>query len=295
MSNPTEIKLAKWPFFLGDAVLLGVAYFIYLLHGKGNMTQLEFFFILVCGLVGAGLAVAPFLLEYRAAVKMVETNAVVSTILHIQNLEEVARNITTATAQWQGVQEHSNGAINAAKQIGDKMAAEANNFAEFMKTANDAEKGTLRLEVEKLRRSEAEWLTLIVHLMDHTYALYRGGTRTGQAPLIEQLTRFQATCREAVRRVGLIPVVPAENEKFDPEFHQSPDSQADSMADARIKETIATGYTYQGRLIRPPVVALQNPPPPSLAKGAAAPAAETGKRAPTPKPDEESLEEPTLL
>jgi molecular chaperone GrpE (heat shock protein) len=295
MSNSTEIKLAKWPFFAADAVLLGVAYFIYWMHGKGAMTQLELFYVLVCGLLGAGLAVTPFLLEYRTSVKMVETNAVVSTILHIQNLEDVARNITTATAQWQGVQEHSNGAIAAAKQISDKMAVEANNFAEFLKQANDTEKGTLRLEVEKLRRSEAEWLALIVHLMDHTYALYRGGARTGQPALIEQLTRFQATCREAIRRVGLVPIIPAENEKFNPEIHQSPDSQADSMANARIKETIATGYTYQGRLIRPPVVALQNPPPPSLAKGAAAPAAESIKPAPTPKPDEESLEEPTLL
>ena len=295
MTNQTDIKLAKWPFFLADAMLLGVAYFIYTLHGKGAWGYLDWLFIFLCGAVGAGLAVTPFLLEYRAAVKMVETNAVVSTILHLQNLEDVARNITTATAQWQGVQEHSTGAIAAAKQIGDKMAAEANNFGEFLKQANDTEKSTLRLEVEKLRRSEAEWLGLIVHLMDHTYALYRGGARTGQPALIEQLTRFQATCREAIRRVGLIPIVPEENEKFDPEIHQSPDSQADSMANARIKETIATGYTYQGRLIRPPVVALQNPPPPSLAKGAAATATETAKPAPAPQREEESLEEPTLL
>ena len=51
------------------------------------------------------------------------------------------------------------------------------------------------------------------------------------------------------------------------------------LISANIKDTIATGYTYQGRLIRPPVVSLQNPPPPSLAKSSA----DSGKT-PAPKP-----------
>lgn len=292
MSNPTEIKVPKWPFFLGDAVILGVAYFFHSLQGKGPMSYLEAYFLLFCGIVGAAFAVTPYFLEYRAAVKLTETGAMVSTLAQIQNLEDVARNITSATAQWQGVQEHSKGAITAAKEIGNKMAEEANNFAEFMQKANDAEKGTLRLEVEKLRRAEGEWLQIIVHLMDHTYALYQGGVRTGQPALIEQLTRFQATCRDAVRRIGLVPVVPAADEKFDPEIHQSPDSQAESMASAKIKETIVVGYTYQGRLIRQPLVALQNPPPQSAAKSVADAAKATGTK---PAEAEESLGEPTLL
>src|ERR1700722_15362178 len=179
MSNPTEIKLAKWPFLLGDAILLGLAYLIYSQHGKIPMGGLAIFLFWSCGVVGAVLAVTPYLLEYRAAVKMVETGAVVSTIAQIQNLEEVARNISTATSQWQGVQEHSTRAISAAKLIGDKMAEEANNFTEFMKKANDAEKGTLRLEVEKLRRAEGEWLQVLVRLMDHVFALHAAAVRTG--------------------------------------------------------------------------------------------------------------------
>ena len=291
MSYPKEIKLAKWPFFTGDAVLLGVAYFIYTQHGKGPMTQLELFFFLLCGVLGAALAVAPYLLEYKASVKLVETGAMVDTISQIQNLEELAREIAAATAQWQGVQEHSNGAVAAARQIGDRMAQEANNFAEFMQKANDAEKGTLRLEVEKLRRAENEWLQIMVHLLDHTYALYTGGLRTGQPALIEQLSRFQNSCREAVRRIGLVPVVPAKDDKFDPQLHQSPDSQAESMASARIQDTIAAGYTFQGRLIRQPLVSLQNPPPASVAKStsAAKPAVASAKTA------VESEIEPTLL
>src|ERR1700722_18222628 len=127
MSNLTEIKLPKWPFFLGDAVLLGLAFFIYL-HVRLPLGRWECVLFVVIGLLGAALAVTPFLMEYGTAVEMVKTGAVVSTISQIENLEQLAGQITTATAQWQGVQEHSTGAINAAKEITAKMTAETEEF-----------------------------------------------------------------------------------------------------------------------------------------------------------------------
>src|ERR1700679_2820025 len=92
MSNPTEIKLPKWPFFLGDAVLVGLAYFIYL-HVKLPLGRWEYGFFVVIGLLGAALWVSPYLLEYRTAVRMVETGAMGSTISKIQNLEHLAGRI----------------------------------------------------------------------------------------------------------------------------------------------------------------------------------------------------------
>ena len=45
-----------------------------------------------------------------------------------------------------------------ARHVADKMAAEAKAFAEFLQKANDTEKSHLRLEVEKFRRGESQWL-----------------------------------------------------------------------------------------------------------------------------------------
>ena len=101
--SPIEIKLPKWPYFLGDAVLLGLAYFI-CQRLKPPLGRWEEGFFVFVGLAGAALAVLPFLLEYRTAVRMVETGALVSTISQMQNLEQLAGHITAATAQWQGVQ-----------------------------------------------------------------------------------------------------------------------------------------------------------------------------------------------
>jgi hypothetical protein len=62
------------------------------------------------------------------------------------------------------------------------------------------------------------------------------------------------------------------------------------MADARVRDTIATGYTYQGQKLRPALVSLQNPPP--AGDNSDAPASKTSGSADTAA---ESLEEPTLL
>lgn len=280
MSNQSEIRLPKWPFFLGDAVLLGLAYFIYL-HVKLPLGRWEMGFFVFIGVLGAAAAMLPFLLEYLAAVRMMETGAMVSTISQIQNLEQLAGHITAATAQWQGVQEHSTGAIGAAKEIAAKMDAETAQFTEFMKKANNSVLANLRLEVEKLRRSEADWLQIVVRLLDHTYALSQAALRSGQANVIEQITQFQNSCRDVARRIGLTVFAPAMDEPFDPKWHHSTDSQAVSMADARVRDTIATGYTFQGQMIRPALVTLQNP----------LPAGEISDR----KLGKESLEEQTLL
>jgi molecular chaperone GrpE (heat shock protein) len=260
MNNQTEIKLPKWPFLLGDGVLLGLTYFLYL-HVKMPLGRGEIWLFALVGVLGAVLAVIPFLFEYQTAVKMVEIGAMTHAMPQAKNLEELAGQIASATAQWQGVSEHSGGAVKAAKEIGERMTTEMNGFSEFMKKVNDNEKANLRLELEKLRRGEGEWVQLVVRLLDHTYALYQAAVRSGQASVIEQIAQFQNASRDVVKRAGLIAFAPAINEPFDAKWHHSTDSQAVSMADARVRDTIATGYTYQGKMVRPALVTLQNPPP----------------------------------
>jgi molecular chaperone GrpE (heat shock protein) len=256
-----EPKLSKWPFFLGDLVLLGVAYVVYKRHGSAPMDNWEPFFFLLCGAAGALIAILPFLFEYRTAVKMVETGALVSTVAEIRNLELLAVQINAATARWQVVQEHSVNSVSAAKEVAESMAGEAASFRDFLQKANDGEKANLRLEVEKSRRMENDWLQVIVRMLDHTYALNKAAERTGQPGLIEQLGNFQASCRDVARRVGLVPFVPAVNEPFDAGAHQLADSQVVPDDGAKVGDTIATGYSYQGRLIRPALVELKRTMP----------------------------------
>jgi molecular chaperone GrpE (heat shock protein) len=251
-----EPQLSKWAFFLGDLLLVGVAG---LLYTKSN-TPLGIWeggLIVLSVSGGAFLAVLPFVLEYRMASKLAETEALADVVGQIQNMESVAERITGATARWQSVQEVADRVAGTSKAIAERMSTEAKAFTEFMQRANDSEKATLRLEVDKLRRSEGDWVHVLVRMLDHVYALHMGAVRSGQPNLIAQLDQFQHACRDAARRIGLTPFAANPAEPFDAERHQLLDSNKKPSDGAKIAETIATGYTFQGRLLRPALVRLQ--------------------------------------
>ncbi len=261
MTNQTEVKLSKWAYaacFLGDAVLLGLAVVIFLQRSSGGLTSVQAGLMVVCGLAGGVLAVLPFLFEYNASVSMVETGATLTMIAQLEHLEELAGNIKHATSQWQSVQESATHTATLGKEIADKMMGEVSSFMKFMQEANDGEKSTMRLEIDKLRRGEHEFIQIIVRMLDHTFALHQAAIRSGQPSLIEQLGQFQSACRDVARRVGLAPYLPSVNDIFDPALHQSADSQTMPVSNARISEVVASGYTYQGAMLRPALVSLQN-------------------------------------
>ena len=175
----------------------------------------------------------------------------------MKNLEGIAGQISGATGKWQDAQEQADKTARAAREIAERMTGEVQAFTEFMQRANDSERANLRLEVEKLRRGEGEWLQVLVRMLDHVYALHQGAFRSGQPKLVEQVGSFQSACRDAARRVGLTPFTANEAEPFDAQRHQLVEAGAKPPPDAVVAETIAAGYTFQGRSVRPALVRLR--------------------------------------
>jgi hypothetical protein len=117
----------------------------------------------------------------------------------------------------------------------------------------------LRLEVDKRKRGEAEWLKILVALLDHVHALHQAGVRSGQTKVIQQLGSFQAACRDVVRRVGLVPLEAQPGEPFNPASHRLPDESQQVPEGAVIAATLATGFTFQGQLVRQVMVTIEEP------------------------------------
>src|SRR6267378_1108495 len=163
MRDTLAIRMHKWPFLLADAFMLGLAYFIYR-ESKLPLGHWEIAACCVCVALGALLGVTPFLLEYRALLKLVQLSTLGSATDKIQNLEALAVQISGATNHWQMAQEQADKTAANAKEISERMAAEVRDFTKFMEKVNEGEKSTLRLEVEKLRRAEKEWLNILVHM-----------------------------------------------------------------------------------------------------------------------------------
>lgn len=255
-----ELKVPKWPFFLGDAFMLGLAYYLFYWQAKFPLSQWEVVACCLCVVLAAVLGILPYLLEYRAVlkygalVKLIETSSLCAATEKIQNLESCVAQLSAASDQLQNAQVQADKTTTLAKQIAERMAQEAKGFAEFMQKANDTERATLRLEVEKLRRSEGDWLNVLVFMLDHVFALNKAAERSGQDSLIKQLAHFQAACRDAARRVGLVPVLAAPGEAFDAQKHQLPEGETTNAG--TITEVLACGFSYQGRLLRRALVRL---------------------------------------
>ena len=257
MNDRRVPTLTKWPFYAADLILLGVAFWI-LNHYPHPLPLGAAILLTGCVALAAILGVLPHRMEYQTAVKFAESDGLNDAVTQINKAEVAADQIRNATGQWQGVQEHSAKTVAAAKEISDRISAEAQAFADFMQKANDGEKATLRLEVEKLRRAEGQWLQVLVHLLDHVFALHQAGARSGQPNLEAQLARFQEACRDAVRRIGVTPFEAAANEVFDAERHQVVEGQPEPAPAARVAQTLAAGYSFHGQIVRKTLVALQS-------------------------------------
>ena len=256
MNDVTKWKVPKWPFLLGNLLLLGFAYF-FVWNSPHPIAKWEIIACFASAALGAIVGIIPFILDYRAMGKAIEVNALGSVAEKIQDLEKLAAQISSATNEWVNAQTLAEKTNNGAKQIADKMAAEVREFSEFMKKMNDSEKATLRLEVEKLRRGEAEWLQVLVRILDHVFALHAAAVRTGDPKFADPITNFQNACRGTTRRIGLTPFAAEPGEPFNPERHQVAGSKEKPANGAVVAQTVGAGYTFQGKLLRPALVKLR--------------------------------------
>ena len=283
MNEVSEWKIAKWPFLLANAILLALATAV-IWKSAHPISSADTAIAVASAALGALLGCLPFVMEYRAVKKLIEVNAVTSVAEQLHDLKKYSAQIAAATDQWARVQdvtkEHADKTVAGAREIAERMATEIREFNEFQAKLNDTEKGALRLEVEKLRRTEGEWLQVVARILDNVFALHVAAVRSGQPELIEHIGSFQNACRDAARRVGLVPFAAEVGEKFDAQKHRARGVE-NPPAEVAIAETLSPGFTFQGRPLRPALVRLQDANAPVEKTEAAAPEKSPEPAAPT--------------
>jgi molecular chaperone GrpE (heat shock protein) len=253
----TESKssLPWWPFLAADALFLALAA-LFLRQGHQPLLWWEAVLLLACVTAGAGCCVLPFLRRHQDEQALAQAGLMADALNRLQKIDEVAAQITGATQQWREFRIQTDEISASTKSLVGSIAAETKAFGELLQKANDSEKGHLRLEAEKLRRTETEWLQVVIHILDHVSLLYLAARHSAQPGLLDQIGQFQNGCRDIARRVGLAPITGREGDPFDPTLHQLKDKTA-SVENALVGETLAPGYTYQGKLVRRTLVALK--------------------------------------
>jgi molecular chaperone GrpE (heat shock protein) len=284
MNSVTDWNVPKWPFLCAAVVLLAAAWALaFQFHPPQVLAGAA------CVVLGSLAVCLPYILEYRASSKLVEVNAIGAVTEKLQAVQKFATQIGAATDQWAMVQENTKGncdkTVTAAREIAERMTSEIRGFNEFQVKLNDTEKAALRLEVEKLRRTETDWLQVVARILDHVFALHNAAIRAGNPELADQIGNFQNACRESARRVGLALFNVAPNEKFDPRVHRAHGVE-NPPTEALVAETLAPGISYQGRLVRHALVRLQNSDAPATEPAPVAEAAAPEAAAPEAEIDE---------
>lgn len=252
-------SLPVWPFILADALFLGLAAVI-LKFGHHPLPWQEAGLLVVCGALGAWCFLTPFLRHNADEQAFSQVKLLADAAGQIQKLDQLAAQISGATNQWLELNSHTTQAANSAQQIADKMSSETKSFIEFLQKAGDTERAHLRVETEKLRRAEGERLQVLTHILDHVFALHQAARKSGQPALMEQIGQFQNACHDAARRIGLTQISGQAGQPYDAKLHQLPENTTAGEG-AQVADTLIAGYTYQGQLLRRPVVALREKEP----------------------------------
>lgn len=247
-------QVKKWPFVVGDLLLVGVAGWIFVMSGY-QPSGSNLAIIVVCLGLGIFFGVLPFLAEFREESRRFDGVQLKSTLEQIGQLESIGELVARATGQWEEIQEQCQSVVKTAGELAKRSQAETDRLIEVTEKADTRERDHLRLEVEKHRRGEREWLEVLVGIMDHVFALHRAAVRSGQAKLIKQIEGFQGACNDICRRVGLSQYVVQAGEMFDEKVHKVLEGR-EVPENAVIEETLAPGFSFQGQPIRLPMVAL---------------------------------------
>ncbi|HMO66453.1 MAG TPA: hypothetical protein PKE47_14735, partial [Verrucomicrobiota bacterium] len=171
MSATNPPRLGKLPFLAADLTLLAAAAAL-VWAGPRPLGVWPALAVAGCAALGAWLLVLPFLKEHEADVAREHRGDLAGTLAQIQKLESAAMQIGQATASWSGVAERAARSVETAGAIEARLSQEARAFGDILRKQNEAEKQTLRLEVEKLRRAEGEWLQAAVRVLAHVRQRY---------------------------------------------------------------------------------------------------------------------------
>ena len=253
MKDSEVPQLSLLPFLVSDAVLLATAGVI-VEFGPRPMTLGQSVLCVACVGFAAIIGILPFLRRYETAVKLEESSSLADTVQQIGHLGDVAARVDQATGYLQTINDQAEKTVAAASGVSEQMTTEAQQFRQFMAQAQDRERAHLKLEVEKLRRSEGDWVQSVTLILDHIHALHQASIRSGQAELSKQIGQFRGVCLDSCRRVGLAVYIPQLGEVFDPAKHTLGKAADQPAEGSTISDMLACGYLFQGALLRPSLV-----------------------------------------
>ncbi|MGH8016957.1 MAG: hypothetical protein ACREIA_01495 [Opitutaceae bacterium] len=152
-ASPPSVKY--WPFFLGDMLLLAVA-FGALATGHSPPGTGTMVLVAACVLLGVGLPLIPFLLEYEARLRLAEASVRDQLDHQAKRLTQATEQLSHAISRSQSTEEQAGQALGTLEELAEKLTSQADDLAQSLARANDREVRELKVEVDRLARDREE-------------------------------------------------------------------------------------------------------------------------------------------
>ena len=187
MNSTVSPRPPKWPYLLGDALLLALACAIGLATER-PLSPVALTAVFGCVAFGSILGALPFLLDFLAQQRAAA--ALLQQKLDLQGLklQQAADTLAATSAQLKAAHEAAARAVHAADNLPYRLQEKVAEFTTQLQERDDEEKAAMAKELEALRDAEGQRLATLVHSIQ---------TATKEFSAIEQAAR---TALEGARR-----------------------------------------------------------------------------------------------
>jgi hypothetical protein len=160
MNLPNSLRPSKWPFFIGDGILVALAGLIGLL-APAPLSATALSVIFGCVALGAILAVLPALLDFGVAQR--ETEAALQRQLEAQGarLQQASEALAGIAGQLKAAHEATARAVHNAETLPGRLQEKIGEFTAELTARDDEEKAAMAKELEALRDTEGHRATAI--------------------------------------------------------------------------------------------------------------------------------------
>ncbi|HEX9783793.1 MAG TPA: hypothetical protein VGA56_13800 [Opitutaceae bacterium] len=141
----------RWPFILGDLLLLAVACGVVAVD-KSPPGLTTIIIVCVCVLAGVGLWIAPYMMQFEAAVRLAEASARDQLEAQGRRLVQAAEQLSNAVSRSQSTEEQAGQALGTLEEVAEKLAAQADDFAQALARSSEREIAELKTQIERLAR-----------------------------------------------------------------------------------------------------------------------------------------------
>jgi hypothetical protein len=233
----------KWPYFLGDALLLALACYVGLTVDP--LSALALSVIFGCVALGALLAAVPYLLDALSDQRAADAAFQQKLEAQNQRLAHAADVLAATAAQIKAAHEAAAKAVHAADALPYKLQEKIAEFTNQLQERDDEDKAAMAKELDLLRDTEGQRLTALVGTIQSATKEFSSIEKEARAAL-------EAARREATEAApALAAALGAATTRAEAALNQSSAQAQNAIGatEARAREAFAAAETISDRLL----------------------------------------------